>query len=136
MSLASVYKTIRNKVFGDPQGSGQAPWYTRWIWWVLIASVGTLVFTLWYAAKRREARAKADLSVAAEKAKAARLAAATENDKVRAAKLMKIAKDATKKADNLAIKIFTTGETRRTLEAAIKGAASWDELERIEEELK
>ena len=128
MSLSTTYAKLKKKAAGKP-------WYTRWVWWVLAASLGIIVLALWSMAKNREARSKAALEIAETKAQQARLLALSEQDREKATKLLVQAAQADKRARQLKENMAASEETRKQLEAAIKGAESWEELEKIEQEL-
>jgi 4-amino-4-deoxy-L-arabinose transferase-like glycosyltransferase len=130
--LHATYAKLKAKTGGD----NPAPWYTRWAWWLLAASLGVIVLVLWSMAKNREARNKAAFEVAEMKATQARLMALAERDQAKAAALLLQAAQADKRAKQLKETMAASAETRKQLEAAIKGASSWEELEEIEKELR
>ena len=128
MSLSTTYAKLKKKAAGKP-------WYTKWVWWVVGASLGIIVLALWSMAKNREARSKAALEIAEESAKQARLMALSEQDQAKATDLLVQAALADKRALKLKEKMAKSEASRKALEASIKGAESWEELEKIEEEL-
>ena len=113
-----------------------APVWTRWFWWLLAIGIVLLVFTVWYFAKRREAGVRAQAKLAEKEALAARLEAQSERDVARAAELRDRARLAEAKAADLAAEVEATAQARRRVEAALKGASSFDELDKIEKELR
>jgi predicted alpha/beta-fold hydrolase len=128
VSLSTTYAKLKKK-------AASKPWYTKWVWWVAGASLGIIVLALWSMAKNREARNKAALEIAEERAKQARLMALSEADQQKATDLLVQAAISDKRAEKLKEKMAKSEESRKQLEAAIKGAESWDELDKIEEEL-
>lgn len=132
MALADTYANIRSKVTGPDK----APWYTRWWWWLVIIGAFGLVVLVWWLAKRREADVKARARVAKEDAKKARLAVEEEHDQERLKELEKKAEDAERRAKWFERRIEESAQERKKIEAAIKGADSWGELDEIEEELE
>jgi hypothetical protein len=131
-TLADTYAKIRAKVIGDDK----SPWYTRWIWWIVIAVAAVLVFTIWYFAKKSEARLKAAGITADAKAKAAETKALNARDRDDAAELEHEAKVARQKADMVLAKVEESSKKRKKLEASIKGASSWEELDALEKDIE
>ena len=132
MTLATTYAKIRAKVVGD----AKSPWYTRWIWWAIAAGSAALIFTVWYFAKKSEARLKAAGITADVKARAAETKALNARDRDDAAELGREASAARQKADMVLAKVRESSEKRKKLEASIKGASSWTELEELEDNIE
>jgi flagellar biosynthesis/type III secretory pathway M-ring protein FliF/YscJ len=130
MSVASSYAKIRSKVAGDDK----APWYTRWVWWIVIACAFGVVVLVWWISKRREADVRARAKLAKEEATKARLEALEEKDKEKAKILEKKAADAEKRVVWLERRVEESAAARREVEDAIKGATSWEELDAIDKD--
>ena len=128
MALSDTYVEAKKK-------AAENPWYTKWVWWVLAASLGVLVFALWSMAKKQEAKAAAAHIVAEEKVVAAKLAVRAEQDRAKAVELTAVAREAQAEEAMLRADMLKTADERKKLEAAIKGAKSWDELEKLEKEV-
>lgn len=135
MNIADTYYNLRRRVVGDIHGEGKSPWYTRWFWWVIIIGVALVVFAVWFFAKKREARYRALARTSEMEAEKARLKAEGARDEAEANELQKKAEIAEKRAEYAEQKISETAEKRKKLEASIKGAKSWEELEKIESRL-
>ncbi len=132
MDLPRQFNAARQKV----RGEDKAPWYTRWVWWVVIGVVGVGVFALWYTAKMREARLRASLRVANESAQIANIKALAEKDREKAAALRTRAIAHRAHATKLEAELKSSEAARKNIEVAIKGASSWKELEDIEKDLR
>lgn len=128
MSLASTYASLKQK-------KNEKPWYTRWVFWVVVFCLGIIVMALWSMAKKQEARNKAALEIAEVRATQAKLMAKSEQDRNKAALYTAEAREAEKQAEELKVKLEASAKSRRELEAAIKGATSMDELDKLEEEV-
>lgn len=113
-----------------------APVWTKWFWWLLAIGVVLVVFTVWYLAKRREAGIRAQAKLAKKEALAARLEAQSEHDMERASQLRDRARLAEATAANLAREVEQSAKIRSRVEAALKGASSFEELDKIEKELR
>jgi len=129
MSLAKTYTKLKKK-------TEERSWYTKWVWWVAAAGLGIIVLSLWSLAKKQEARNRAALEIAESRASQARLLAQSEQDRELAQKYMREARLASREADKLSAKLVKSSKSRRELEAAVKGADSWEELDEIEEDIR
>lgn len=132
MNIAHTYAKVRAKVSGD----NKAPWYTRWVWWLVIAGAFFAVVFVWWLAKRREGTTRAQARVAQDQAEKARLDVLEEKDQQKAAELEQRAKEAEARAAELAKRVEESAKERQLVENAIKGATSFEELDAIEKELE
>lgn len=129
--METVFLDIRRKVIGD----ARSPWYIRWWWAIVLAVLFIAVAIAWYVSAKKEARLKAKGRTAEELAKQAQLKAENAADEEEAQRLHEEAVEASNKAAQIRKDLDEAARKRKSITAAIKGADSWEELERLENEI-
>lgn len=111
----------------------RAPWYSRWAWLIALGVVFVVAFIAWSMAKSREASLQAMTQTLEEQARATKIRLMAERDQARAEKLDIEHIRAVARAEVAARELLATRAKRRSLEVALAGASSWEELEALEE---
>lgn len=136
MAFLGYAVSLINKARHQLSGEDPSPWYTRWIWWVILGTAVALVIVSAVLINMRLSNLRMQRLRAEQIEEGARLRTINAKSMEEAAKHRQTARDAREAFNEADEKLKSEEGILKDVQAAISRATSLEELDRIAETLK
>ena len=130
--VVSLATKARQKISGD----ARSPWYTRWLWWIVLGTAAVLVLVIALVISARLSKLRLMRLRTVQVEESARLKTKNAKTREEAAKHRQVAREARENYNKADAQLKEEEATLRAVRAAIAKATTLDELDQIARDLK